>query len=355
MKSDDNFYDNCISLGWFCGTASSMSMHGLRSCSGPFDWYRSDLWAVLGVIENDFSDFMLRKNLQLVDDNPKRFVDTKYGFTFLHDIKENFEQEYSAIFQKYHRRAMRFMEDTKSPTCFLRAVRSHQEVSWIKENRDYISSVIKKNNSKNEIIFLVHKNINNLPNDILWFKLDIEQYIGKAYEMRTMFNTSKEFLMYCEKIFCQKKKLKNICYDTTYRTKRILINHMIEKGDNCIKLALIDCFGTLDSGLWIWGAGAMGAFLLNYLLDKGIKVNGIIDNKISDNKEEMINEVPVIPFSKLQHDNANIFIAIVSEEAVASVKKQINDKGNDFKVLSYDNLYGYPLLPELSWDYYRTI
>lgn len=30
-------YDNCISLGWFCGTASSLSKLGLRNFSEPFD------------------------------------------------------------------------------------------------------------------------------------------------------------------------------------------------------------------------------------------------------------------------------------------------------------------------------
>lgn len=31
-------FDSFISLGFFCGTAASMSGHGLRSFSGPFDW-----------------------------------------------------------------------------------------------------------------------------------------------------------------------------------------------------------------------------------------------------------------------------------------------------------------------------
>lgn len=36
-------YDNCISLGSMCGTASSLSMLGLRNHAGPFDWCISDL------------------------------------------------------------------------------------------------------------------------------------------------------------------------------------------------------------------------------------------------------------------------------------------------------------------------
>lgn len=47
MKKEHSLFDNCISLGWFCGIASSMSQLGLRSVSGPFDWCYSDYWAVL--------------------------------------------------------------------------------------------------------------------------------------------------------------------------------------------------------------------------------------------------------------------------------------------------------------------
>jgi hypothetical protein len=82
-------YSNCISLGWFCGTASSLSRLGLRSYSGPFDWYFSHYWAVLNQIENDFKDFMKWENLELsLDDASGRtFCDRKYGFCCNHDIK----------------------------------------------------------------------------------------------------------------------------------------------------------------------------------------------------------------------------------------------------------------------------
>ena len=57
-RQTDRQYKNCISLGWFCGTASALSKLGLRSHSGPFDWYFSKYSAVLDQIENDFIDFM---------------------------------------------------------------------------------------------------------------------------------------------------------------------------------------------------------------------------------------------------------------------------------------------------------
>lgn len=351
MERKRQIYDNCISLGWFCGTASSMSLHGLRSCSGPFDWYYSDLNAVLEVIENDFSDFLLRENLQVVDDKPKEFFDTKYGFYYNHDIKENFEQEYFIIFKKYHRRVKRFLKDTKKPTCFLRTVRSNQEILYIKENKEYIERVIKKNNCKNEIIFLVPRYMDDLPGDFFWFKLDINQYIGKGFEMRTLFNSSKDFLAYCkERILPEEKIRENISYDDTIRMQNILLNFYIENRNDFIKQGLIDYFDSIDSGVYIWGAGNRGVTLLNYLLDKGIRVNGIIDN--DDEKiGNAVNGILVTKFSQLYQNNINIFIAIESEQAVLSILKQIDESGKNIKAISYCNIYG--LFPKLSWDYYR--
>ena len=51
-------FKNFISLGYYCGTAASMSKLGIRNSSGPFDWYTSELIGVLECLENDFSDFL---------------------------------------------------------------------------------------------------------------------------------------------------------------------------------------------------------------------------------------------------------------------------------------------------------
>ena len=54
-------YDYAISLGWFCGVASGMRMTGIRSSSSPFDWIYSDFPAVLKHIDDNFSDFLVKK------------------------------------------------------------------------------------------------------------------------------------------------------------------------------------------------------------------------------------------------------------------------------------------------------
>lgn len=345
-------YDNCISLGWFCGTATAMAMYGLRSKSGPFDWYYSDLDSVLKVIETDFSDFMLKENLQVNSDKPKEFSDTKYGFWCNHDIKIDFEQEYHEIYEKYCKRALRFMEDVKRPTCFLRAVRSEQEISYIKENRDYIYKVIKKGNPDNEIIFLLLKDMTDLPDDFLWFRLDIACYIGEVYEMRTMFDSSEQLIKYCQNNILSEEKIKdNMFYEKkslAKKSKNALVMHRIEKDDNSVAKALRDYFPNIEQGIYLWGAGFYGTPILRYMLEQGIKINAIIDN--DDEKiGTMTQGVSIISFSELKQDSMNIFIAIYSEEAVNAIVEQINDKHPNSKILTLGNLYGYPGIPELSW------
>lgn len=215
-------YDNCISLGCFCGTAAAMEKHGLRSHSGPFDWYFSDFDSVLKVIETDFSDFMKKENLLISESNQKEFCDTKYGFRCGHDIHCNFEEEYPLIYEKYMRRAKQFMKDAQSPTCFIRTVKSNREIRFIKENKEYIYQVLRKGNADNEIIFLLRNGLAELPDDFCWFRLNIDQYIGKTYEMRYMFESSKLLLEYCQKILPPEDVERNRRFDRKHlklRTK----------------------------------------------------------------------------------------------------------------------------------------
>ena len=60
-----------------------MSLSGLRSFSGPFDWIVSDFQSVLKMIESDFDDFMNKDNIFELPFDPnktRRFIDEKYGF-----------------------------------------------------------------------------------------------------------------------------------------------------------------------------------------------------------------------------------------------------------------------------------
>lgn len=75
-----SMFENFISLGYYCGVAASMSKLGIRSCSGPFDWYISEFQGVLECIENDFGDFLDVNNLEVVS-NGTAFEDKSIIFT----------------------------------------------------------------------------------------------------------------------------------------------------------------------------------------------------------------------------------------------------------------------------------
>ena len=321
-------YKNCISLGWFCGVASSMSRYGLRSHSGPFDWYFSDFKSVLRVIETNFSDFMLKDNLNVDVGDNKVFYDNKYGFRCNHDIRYDFEKEYDCIHQKYMRRAKKFMQDIKQPTFFIRAVRSKEEILFIEENREYIYRIIKKENPNNEIAFLILNGMQKLSDNYLWFRLSIEEYVGHTYEMGMMFNSSSEFSEYCTKhILSEESIVQNKKFNKEHNKAKFGLGILVHSLDECscdIVLTLKEYYPTINQGIYLWGAGKYGTLMLKYLIQNGITVKGIIDND-SEKIGTLCENIPIVPFSDIEDDSQNIFITIESEEKAAEVQKQIYD------------------------------
>lgn len=262
MKSEQYFqinkkYENCISLGHFCSTAMAMQQEGLRCFSGPFDWCRSpELPSILEMIENDFSDYMVKENLKTLENNSKYFEDIKYGFFYPHDICIDFEQEYEEIFKKYAKRAERFIEATKKPTCFLRIISGEKEISYIKENKDYIKSIIRKGNLNNDIIFL---GTESLSENFLCFDLNlVKGYEARTYGYRMMFNNSKRFKDYCTKNILSNEKIENnIKYEKEnlkLKDKAALIMHRVEESKDYIVKNFQTYFPNLyNDGMYLWG------------------------------------------------------------------------------------------------------
>lgn len=328
-------YKNCISLGCFCGTASSMSRYGLRSHSGPFDWFWSDLESVLKLMETDFSDFMKRDHLFADAAAPLAFYDRKYGFWCNHDIEHDFETEYEKIYQKYMRRADWFMQAVREPTCFIRAVRSEQEVSYIEENRQYIYDVVKKDNAGNEIIFLIFKTMNGLPGDFLWFRLDIGQEdVSGLYKMRTMFDASERFSEYCKYDILPNNILEeNKRFDRGHlhiaKKISILIGHL----DNYDVVSVLkNYYSDIDEGIYLFGAGEYGELFSKYLAAQKVSVKGIIDNS-RDKQGRLCGGIPIIPISQIMYGHQNICIT-VSDKFTDEIEKQILNQYPDARILS---------------------
>ena len=329
-------YTNCISLGGNCRVASSMNRYGLRSHSGPFDWFTSDFKPVLKVIETHFSDFMAKKNLSVDTNNHEIFWDNKYGFCCRHDIQYDFESEYECIHQKYMRRAKQFMQDIEQPTFFIRYVLSEEEICFIEENREYIYSIIKKENPNNEIAFLIPNGMQKLSNYFLWFQLGISHGWG-SYSMRREFDLSSVFSEYCMKHILSEE---SIVHNKEFDKSRIgmeLLEYSVQECSSNIALALKEYYPNIDRGIYLWGAGIWGTRMVQYLIKNGITVNGIIDN--ATNKIGTLCEgVPIVPFSKIEDNGLNIFITIRSDTKATDIQKLILDIYPDTKILKLHHL-----------------
>lgn len=329
-------FENCISLGYYCATATAMAKNGLRSFSGPFDWYVSDLESVLDVINTDFIYFMQKENLKVKEDNPLVFTDTKYGFICSHDIQNNFEQEYHNIYIKYNRRAARFMEATKSPTCLFRIVKSNEEVEYINKNAIYINDVIKKNNPNNEIVFLKMKSLNIINANFKQFDLDISGYYVYRHWMRCLFEKSKDLIDYISSDYFNKDRIrKNREYDyknqILNKKPEYVIEKMMQENEKINEIVKKLACKTV----YLWGAGYYGKIINEYLLKHNVYIKAFIDN--DDNK---VNGKTIVSPKQIdKENNAIIIISIANMDVSREIKKQIVVEKIDCKVVTFEDLF----------------
>ncbi|HKM03989.1 MAG TPA: DUF1796 family putative cysteine peptidase [Lachnospiraceae bacterium] len=216
-------FDNFVSLGCFCGTASSMVKYGLRGFSGPFDWMISDFDGVVENMDKDFCDFLQKDNLQIVSEE-SGIIDTKYGFYFKHDKISNFNEDFERVYDKYIRRIERFRIILKSKTCFIRVVIDQNEVSYISNNIDHINQVIKRGNSNNEIIFMIPEILSAPKNLTSYYIIDMDSYldiINSQEELGSLFDKNKEFITYCKNNYSEQLQKENIIFNLPNSNKKL--------------------------------------------------------------------------------------------------------------------------------------
>lgn len=208
-------FDNFVSLGCFCGTASSLLKYGLRSFSGPFDWIISDFDGVVDNMDNNFCDFLNKDNLQILSDE-SGIIDSKYGFYFKHDKISGFDEEFEKVYAKYKRRIEKFRIILKSKTCFIRVVKDNEEVSYISDNIDYINQVIKKENSNNEIIFMIPDFLPAPKSLTSYYIIDRDSYFSifnSEKELGSLFDKNEEFITYCKNNYSEQLRKENMIFD----------------------------------------------------------------------------------------------------------------------------------------------
>lgn len=318
-------FSNFISLGSACLTASSMSKYGLRSCSGPFDWLVTDsLEWVLHYMENDFEDFLLKDNLERMAEYPKAFRDKASGFVFHHDYEYPFEEKYDELKDRYQRRTDRFNKATENPTCFLRSVINPDEIEYISREYEYINDVIKRKNSKSEIIFLIRKDVE------LTKTVQFRHYImpgaytgGVGKVIRNWFDGADEFLEYCFRNTDVMDLMKNVAFDR----KHMETEYQFVQLRYWTLLKLVDFDSAhvkLPKEIIIYGAGNIGKTLY-YKIKSQCKVKCFVDKV---NYGNSIDGIPVIRLDEVDYREGIAFIitAVYDYESICKRIKEYDEK-----------------------------
>lgn len=338
-------YDHIISLGWYCGTAASMSKYGFREASGPFDWMFSDLPGILYFLETSFKDFLDLNHIQVI--SPSKFKDDR-GLLFNHDCKSSFETEYLEIKDKYARRIEKFM--SYSNICFIRAVKDQSEINYINANKDYIRRVI----GNNDIVFLIPYYFNFEGFSFKYFVLNINVYQGNLRTgLRWLFDQCNGLVKYLNLNYSSLKIEVNTEFDKKQEAirerktdvkvieeiavneidrayKQVMINE--ERCQNLARIIKTDfskC--TLPDEIEIYGMGTVGEAFY-YIIKNYTNVRCFID------KNEGCAEIPVIKLE--DYRNTDRKIIVTPTFYFDKIKKDLCNIGvKDENVISLKNLF----------------
>lgn len=342
-----NSYENCVSLGWYCGVAASMSKVGVRDFSGPFDWYWSDYKSVIELIDNGFDDFFARENLEPDSEKPKVFEDKKYGFRCFHDVKTDLDSDYDEIRARYQRRADRFLDALHRPTCLFRAVRSVDEIKYITENTDYIDSVVKRYNDANTVVYLLNESLVGNCGDrngsagcgITSPRYIVPtEYLCDAYGVRALFDGNAELLEFCSGLIPKDRiELNREHYSRLNSTCASEVYHAIREKDESVVGLILDRLETsVEEGLYLWGFGYHGRILYKFLCRNGVRVIGVVDKNASAADGIRESGAEYLSPENLA-EGSRAFVSIADEEASAEVMEKLRTKG--CKCATYKDLF----------------
>lgn len=150
-------FKHFISLGYFCGVASTLETLGLRSASYPVDWCLSEFPELLCLIENGFQHYLSYDDMAQSKKIRSRYINA-YGVIFVHDFTRflPLSDQIDSVKEKYERRIRRFYRDIREPTLFLRFLKDEKELSFIEENKDRIQKLLKSFHPDNEILYIAN-------------------------------------------------------------------------------------------------------------------------------------------------------------------------------------------------------
>lgn len=323
-------FENFISLGCYCGVAASMSKLGVRSCSGPFDWYLSGFRGVLECIENDFYDFLDVNNLEIVSYGTA-LEDKKYDFYLGHEIKVSFDRDYETIYQKYMRRINVFREQIRKNTCFVRAVRDGEELLYIKNNMQRINKIIKKQNTENEIVYIVSNCISD-SNDLSYpfFVVNSSYKEQRIEEIRKLFDDNMDLQAFFTEYFDEKKRYQNMVYDLQKENRRIEYRYWL-----ITKIQTMD-YGKLHipKEIIIYGSGIIGKAFYHKVKNR-CKILFFMDG---NPKETNYEGVPVIHRNWMDKKYSSIAIVVTPCWEYQEIKAGLKNLYGDLNIIALTDL-----------------
>lgn len=142
-------YDTVIGLGGSCQVAAQMARHGLRTFSGPIDWF---IWSSVPILskalESDFQGFMDCKNLEVIGNSDLNYVvkDRVFDCYSYHDFPLSCNGDISSLYpqfkEKIDRRIQRFYQKLKDKESIL-FIRLTGEFNDIRELASVLGSLTK--------------------------------------------------------------------------------------------------------------------------------------------------------------------------------------------------------------------
>lgn len=253
--------------------------------------------------------FLNRDNLEIIEDKPHVFKDNKLGFRYCHEIDNCFEEEYELIYNKYMHRIERFRKAIKQKTCFVRTVKNDEELAYIQTNIEYIASIIKKENSENEIIYIVSsQNICCKNLKFPFFVVDFKYNFLTRKSLRSLFDSNTELQEFCIHNFDENRRMRNLVFDLQQENQTL---ELIEIRYNLInKIDKIDINKTVfPEKVIIYGIGNLGKRFYQKIKNK-CNILYFVDKAPMNNDYE---GVPIISFSdfiKKQYENIPIIITV---------------------------------------------
>lgn len=328
-----------ISLGYYCGPAASMEVHGLRTTSGPFDWYVSDYQGVIKTIEERFEHFLEFDNLVHYDERKHYFYDVKYGFLFNHEIGIGDKEDlrYQTIKEKYNKRIYRFLDMLKTPCCLIRAVKDENEIEYINNHYLSIEQMFKAYNAENIVVYLVPQNILTIETKFPFYK--VNQCILHPDESPHLFEQNKDLLPFFFSNIEAEERIKNLAFfyrkqlsvtEGRYMVAMQLLNGLVDSVDFCQKIR---------KKVLIYGCGAIGKALYREI-SKKVTVLAFIDEFSWEEKYDSVDILKLEDYESLHPMLMGVDIIVTPFVAYEEIKQRIQSiyKNEDVRIFSVKEL-----------------